>query len=182
MHAGSIVLLCLQALLALFAAFYVYYDWKLGVAAVPSSAAAGRAVAALVPQGAGAAVDLGSGWGGLAVAVARACPDTQVTGIEYAWPPYLFSRLRLRLNPALKNLTFVRGDIFKYPLADVHVVICYMPPEMMLRLAPKLEKELRAGAIVISNSAALPGRLPESTVDVPALLLPEKIYVYKVAA
>ncbi|MBU6474951.1 MAG: class I SAM-dependent methyltransferase [Alphaproteobacteria bacterium] len=182
MHALGVFFLLLQAVLALLAASYLYYDWKLGAASVPSSSAAGRAVAALVPPDASSVVDLGSGWGGMALAVARAHPQVKVTGIEYALPPYLFSRLRQFFSPALKNLSFLREDLFGYPLAPVSAVICYMPPEMMERLAPKLARELRPGAVVISNSADWPGRTPEKTVEVPALLLAEKIFIYRIAS
>ncbi len=180
MHALGVFLLFLQVALVLLAASYLYYDWKLGAASVPSSPAAGRAVAELVPPEASCVVDLGSGWGGMAIKVARARPQTKVIGIEYALPPYAFSRLRQLFNPSLKNLSFLRTDLFKYPLAPVSAVICYMPPEMMERLAPKLAGELRPGAIIISNSAGLPGQTPEKTVDVPALLLAEKIFIYRI--
>lgn len=170
----------LQVALIIFVAFYLYYDWKLGAAPVPSSTAAVKRVAELLPALPGREVaDLGSGWGGMAFAAARACPDKNVTGIEFAPMPYAWSRLRQLFNRDLKNLRFLRTDLFAYDFSRLDIAFCYMPPEIMPRLAPKL-REMPKGSIVISNSAPAEGMQPESVVDV-AGLLPEKIYIYRIA-
>jgi len=174
-----LIVYVLEAALLIFGAAYLYYDWKLGVAAVPSSSAAVRKVAAMLPGlSGGKVVDLGSGWGGMALAAARACPDKQIVGIEYALLPYLWSRMKRALSLRLGNLRFLRADFFGYSLADTQILFIYMPSEFMPRLAPKIA-ELPKGAYVISNSEKCEGLTPESVVDVPGLL-PEKIYVYRV--
>ncbi|MDD9900960.1 MAG: class I SAM-dependent methyltransferase [Alphaproteobacteria bacterium] len=155
---------------------YVYYDWKLGAAATPSSSRAIRAVIDVLPENAKNIIELGSGWGGMAKAVAQARPDAQVTGIEFALWPYLASKLKAG---GLSNLTFLRQDFFKYDLSTADVVLCYMPPEMMERLPPKLKADLKSGAVIISNSADLPGFSAEKSVQLTGFLA-EKILVYKV--
>lgn len=170
----------LQVVLVIFVAFYLYYDWKLGAAPVPSSTAAVRKVAEILPQFSGKNVaDLGSGWGGMAFAAARACPDKTVTGIEFAPMPYAWSRLRQLFSGKLGNLRFLRTDLFAYDFGGIDIAFCYMPPEIMPRLAPKL-REMPKGAVIISNSAPAEGMQPEQVHDVKGLL-PEKIYIYRVA-
>jgi hypothetical protein len=174
------LLQALQVGLVIFGAFYLYYDWKLGVAAVPSSTAAVSRVAALLRELPGRQVaDLGSGWGGMALAAGKACPDKEVTGIEYAPMPYLWSRMRLLCRPHLRNVRFLRRDLFAYDLSQTDIVFCYMPPEFMPRLAAKFA-ELPKGALVISNSAVAEGLIEERRIPV-AGLLPETIHLYRVA-
>jgi 16S rRNA A1518/A1519 N6-dimethyltransferase RsmA/KsgA/DIM1 with predicted DNA glycosylase/AP lyase activity len=178
MAAIVILLQILTVLLLVLGCGHLFYEWKLGAAPTPSSSAALRAVAKMLPDYDGdEIVDLGSGWGGMTFAAAAACPDKKVVGIEYAWPPYVWSRLRLLLHPQ-SNLRFLYMDLFKYKFSQKPVVFCYMPPEMMTRLVPKLG-ELPKGAVVISNSEAIAQFTLEKTVDVPGLL-PEKIHVYRV--
>ncbi len=172
------ILQVFQVLLIIGMGFYLYYDWKLGVAAVPSSRAAARQVASLLRDLSGdTVVDIGSGWGGMAFAAARACPDKTIIGIEYAWLPYAWARLRQKLFSPFKNLQFLYADLFTYDLSQTQIVFCYMPPEMMVRLEPKLA-ELPVGALIISNSAAATGMQPEKTISVPGWL-PETIYLYR---
>jgi hypothetical protein len=46
------------------------------------------------------------------------------------------------------------------------VVVCYLFRGGMQQLAPKLSAELKPGALVLSNTFALPGWTPEATVVV----------------
>jgi phospholipid N-methyltransferase len=165
-----------EILIFLFMAQYVYYGWKLGAAATPGSSRAIAEIISLLPPKNGLrVVDLGSGWGGMTRAVAKARPDARVTGIELAPVPYAVSRLRGRLQ----NLEYLRRDLFGYPLKDADVVLCYMPPEMMARLPVKM-RELPQGAVIISNSALLPGLAPDQSRDLPGIM-GEKIFVYRVS-
>jgi hypothetical protein len=76
--------------------------------------------------------------------------------------PYLVARAWLALSPR-PNLTLIRRDFFRADLGDAALVCCYLYPGAMRRLAPKLERELRPGALVVSNSFLVPGWEPEAT-------------------
>ena len=52
--------------------------------------------------------------------------------------PYLFSVFRARLS-GLENLEFRRADILRADLAGAALVVCYLFPGGMERLAAKLE-------------------------------------------
>src|SRR5690606_10282034 len=90
--------------LLIFSAYYCYYSWKTGVPTVSTSKAVRQKIAALVPEGPRKIVEMGSGWGGLAITVAKARPDCEVLAIEYSIVPALVARLRKALDPSLKNL------------------------------------------------------------------------------
>jgi hypothetical protein len=65
-------------------------------------------------------------------------------------------RLRAWLAGA-DNLRVLRADFLHGELSGAGLLTCYLYPEGMARLAPKLAAELRPGAWVVSNSFALPG-------------------------
>jgi hypothetical protein len=109
----------------------------------------------------GLVYELGSGWGGLARALARRCPNARIVGIEAALLPWAFSAVMQRLAP-LPNLSFVRGNFHGQPLADADVLVCYLFTGGMRALAERAS--FKKGALLISSTFALPGHTAESTV------------------
>lgn len=93
--------------------------------------------------------ELGSGWGSLVVALARAFPDAEVRGVEMSPLPYWVARLRTR---TLANVTLSRGDFFKADLADADAVTCYLMIRTMPKVASLLDRSLRPGTPVVSLS------------------------------
>lgn len=165
-------------LLLLFSAYYCYYSWKTGVPTVSTSKDVRQKIAALIPAGSLNVVEMGSGWGGLALAVAKTRPDCKVTAIEYSVVPYLVSRLRAALDPSLKNLEFRCGDFFTLSLKETDVVLCYLLESMLGKLKPKFVSELQDHAIIISNHYRIPNWTPERTEKVDKFF--EKgIHIYK---
>jgi hypothetical protein len=64
----------------------VWFTLRLGIAPMPSSARACRAmITACENAPPGPVVDLGSGWGTLAIAFARRYPGRRVVGYELSW-------------------------------------------------------------------------------------------------
>ena len=138
------------------------YSVRTGISPVPTTPRVAEALLALVPEiPPGTVYELGSGWGNLALALARRFPDRPVVAYELSPLPWLASRLWLRLFPR-PNLTLRRADFFEAPLGQAALVVCYLYPGAMGRLAPKLERELAAGTLVLSNCFAVPGWLPEA--------------------
>jgi hypothetical protein len=95
--------------------------------------------------------ELGSGWGGVAIALAKRYPNHQIVGYEVSVLPFLFCRLRLMLFPQ-KNLKILRSDFMQIELSSAALAICYLAPDSMIELASKLEREMRAGALVLTNT------------------------------
>jgi hypothetical protein len=124
---------------------------------LPTSGAARATLLAMLPLTVdGPVYDLGSGWGGLARALARRYPRSPVIGFEVSPLPWAWSRLRQALRGSA-NLTFRFGDFHNADLSGAALVVCYLPGPAMEKLKPKLEAELKPGAMVASNTFALRG-------------------------
>ncbi|WP_158915156.1 methyltransferase domain-containing protein [Caulobacter sp. S45] len=93
--------------------------------------------------------ELGSGWGSLAIALARAFPQAQIRGIEISPLPYWVSRVRTRNIP---NVLLRRGSFYDCDLADAQAVTCYLMIKPMPRLAAFLDRMLEPGTPVVSLS------------------------------
>lgn len=108
-------------------------------------------------------VDLGSGWGSLAIAIARRLPQAQVTGVELSPIPYYTSVLWQKAL-GLPNIKFENSDILSYPL-DEELIVCYLYPQAMKELLPRFE-QLKPGTVIISHTFAIPGWKPTKTLHV----------------
>jgi len=146
---------------------------------LPTSAAVRQTMLAVLPEHLdGPVYELGAGWGGLAVALARRYPQTPVQGFEVSILPWGFSKVR-QIIGGQKNLRFRFGNFLKADLSAAALVVCYLPGPAMEKLKAKLEAELKPGALVLSNTFALAGwqAVEERTApDIHA----SRVYLYKI--
>ena len=63
-------------------------------------------------------------------------------------------------------MTFRTGDLFQTDLAAATVVTLYLSPELNLRLRPKLLRELRPGARIVSHDFDMGDWAPAETIRV----------------
>lgn len=124
-----------------------------GVPPVPSSALARADVIALLSQAGlmdGAVVyELGSGWGSLVIALARAFPAARIRGVELSPLPYWVSRLRTRNMP---NVQLRIANFYNCDLSDAQAVTCYLMTKPMPKIAELLDRSLKPGTPVVSIS------------------------------
>nr|WP_307727928.1 class I SAM-dependent methyltransferase [Massilia terrae] len=126
----------------------------------PSGRKVRAAVAELLPQGgAPRAIDIGSGFGGLALDLARRRPDARIEGIELAPLPWLVSRLRATL--ARSPARFVRGDYEDLDFGNYDLVFAYLSPAAMGSLWRKARAEMRPGSALASYEFDIPGHPPD---------------------
>ena len=94
--------------------------------------------------------DLGSGDGQLVIAAAR---DFGARGVGVEIDPRLVAQSveSARRAGVGDRVTFREQDLFETDLADATVVTLYLSPALNLRLRPKLLRELRAGARIVSH-------------------------------
>ncbi|KUP20727.1 class I SAM-dependent methyltransferase [Paenibacillus sp. DMB5] len=169
----------------------VLISWKNGISPMPASGPVRLAVIAEVQRirGYGNIIEAGSGWGTLGLEVIRHCPGKRLTGIENSGIPLVFSRLLTVLHARMlpdkiageglrKRVIFKRGDIYSYSYRDADIVLCYLFPGAMGRLAGKFRQELPQGATVISVCFALPDRQPVRVITCKDRLR-TKVYVYR---
>jgi tRNA A58 N-methylase Trm61 len=127
-----------------------------------------------VPPGA-VIYDLGSGWGSLVLALAKAFPEAEIRGLEISPLPYAVARLRTR---ALTNVALRLGDFYRSELEDASAVVCYLMIKPMPRLACFLDARLRPGTPVVALTFWFRGRSPAATRPARGLRGAAALYVW----
>lgn len=123
-----------------------------------------RALADLFQKaGGGTFIDLGCGLGGVVDRIARASPESHVTGVETAPLSYLFSWFRI-VALGRRNAHVLFRSIWDTDVGDADVVYAFLSPAPMARLFEKLQAEMKPGSIFISNSFAVPDREPDEVI------------------
>lgn len=147
------------ALFSIFVAFCLAIIIKTlqnGISPMPSSKAATQAIISFIPKDYdGTIIDLGSGFGTLALALSKAFPKAQVIGYENSFVPYLVSKIFSQ-----KNLHFYHQDFLTIKLPPSTIFVTYLFPKGMEALAPHLQQ---TQTTLISNTFALPGHTPTQT-------------------
>ncbi|MDY7226596.1 class I SAM-dependent methyltransferase [Hyalangium rubrum] len=157
----------------------VFYSLRTGISPMPTLGKVRRQLLPLIDSELeGTVLELGAGWGTLAFAVADRCPRARVVAFELSPLPFAFCWLRQRLAPR-PNLELRRQDFFRASFTGASLVVCYLFPGAMTRLAPKLLAELAPGARVLSHTFALRGWTPLRTLMVDDLYR-TPIYLYAV--
>ena len=123
-----------------------------------------------------AILDLGSGTGKLDLEIGRALPDAHVTGVEISIAPYVLSHLR-RLLWRVRNVTFRRLDFWGHDISGYDAVVIYMTAKIRDRMAEKLQRELKPGALILINETHLPNRTPEAVFEVGVMKV--KVVAYR---
>lgn len=162
-------------------AVIVVVTLRTGAPPLPTSPAVRKAMLDMLSQAlAGPVHELGSGWGGLALALARRYPEAQVVGYELSPLPWAFSRLRKAFS-RVPNLEFRLGDFLAADHSGAGLVVCFLATPLMERLKPKLESELAPGALVLSNTFAIRGWNPVDVSTV-ADVHRSRIYLYRMGS
>jgi hypothetical protein len=156
----------------------VLFAFTTGIGPVPTSAKAAQAMLDAVGSAPpGRIVDLGSGWGTLAIACARRFPQREVVGYERSWVPWAVASLACRAL-RLRNLSFHRADFLQASLSGENTVLpCYLFRAGMKRVADKLARE-GPPALLVSNTFALPSATPDEVTRLDDLYR-TRIYVYR---
>ena len=110
-------------------------------------------------------VDLGSGDGRIVIAAARDY-GARAVGIEIV-PELLALGERAAARAGVAGrVRFVRQDIFQADLSQATVVTLYLSEEVNARLRPKLVRELRQGARIVSYRVDMEDWRPDRQVRV----------------
>jgi Methyltransferase small domain len=160
-------------------AVIVLYSFIYGITPTPTSPKVKNKLLEMLPElTEQEIVELGSGWGTLAFALARHFPNCQVHAYEISPIPFLVSIILSKWF-AFPNLTIKRKDFFHISLKNVALATCYLYPEAMNRLKNKFERELSPEASVMTHTFAIPGWIPIRFERVDDLYL-TPIYLYQI--
>lgn len=140
--------------------------WSCFLTRVPLFLSNAKTIALLaqsLPSGPLRVLDIGSGTGSFVRGFARLRPDSEVHGVEAAPAPALLARWLAREQ---SNAHLSRGDFFTLDWSDFDVIYAFLSPAPMARVWEKASQELRPGAVLISNSFAVPDQREAGVLDV----------------
>lgn len=121
-------------------------------------------------------VDLGCG-DGRVLREARRRYGVRAIGFEVNMLAYCVARV---LTFRMKGVDIRCKDFWSASLEDADVVFCYLFPDVMKRLAVKLEAELRPGARVVSCNFSVPGWRPVAAIRPESARHGDPIYLYRI--
>lgn len=141
--------------------------WRTNSSRVPlylTNQISSDAILRLLPSAPCRIIDLGCGDGALLRYLARARSDCSFVGLEHAPLTWAWAWLSVR---GMKNVRICRSNFWAHPLDGYALVYAFLSPVPMQRLWTKARAEMLPGARLVSNSFAVPGITPHSSVTVP---------------
>lgn len=136
------------------------YSYFYGISPTPTSSKVKNCLLEIVPASFnGKVVELGSGWGTLAIALSQKFPESRIDAFEISLIPYFFSKIYSFLVKC-RNLRIFRRDFFFVSLEDYGLVVCYLYPKAMDLLKNKFKEELTPGTYIITHTFAIQGWEP----------------------
>ncbi|MFC1598522.1 class I SAM-dependent methyltransferase [Patescibacteria group bacterium] len=95
-------------------------------------------------------IDLGSGTGRIIIEVAKQHKDNMIVGVEKSFILRTVTKLRLLFHPVLrKRVQIIKHDFFNLDLRSFSVIFCFLTPEALRILTPKV-KQLNRGSRLVS--------------------------------
>lgn len=120
-------------------------------------------------------IDLGCG-DGRVLRAARRRYGVRALGFEVNALAYCTARI---LSFGTKGIDIRWADFWRQNLGAADTVFCYLFPDVMKRLAKKLEAEVRPGTRVVSCNFSLPGWDPLEIVYPESACHGDPVYVYR---
>lgn len=117
-------------------------------------------------------LDLGAGIGSVVAPLARRFPERRFVGVEHSPLPWLLGWLRTR---GLANCQWRWQDLWATPLAAHDLIYAFLSPAPMPQLGEKMRRDMRAGALLVSNSFPIPERAADATLEAGSRIL----YLYR---
>lgn len=159
--------------------FFSVLVWSLknGISPMPTSFKMKQALINVLPKiDHGNIYELGSGWGGIAILMAKKYPQCEVIAYESSPLPYFVSLLRKNIL-GIKNLTLKKNDFLKSDLKSARLIYCYLYPRGMENLKHLLDEKSIRNSFLISNTFALPDLKAEKIIKIEDLYH-SKLYIY----
>ncbi|BEV71004.1 MULTISPECIES: class I SAM-dependent methyltransferase [unclassified Paludibacterium] len=134
--------------------------WLARVPLYRSSEEVAQQLAAVLPEQ-GVVLEAGAGDARLALRLASLRPDLQVHALENAWGSFCLARLRWLRAGRPANVRVALSDFWRVNWQDYDSVYVFLSPAPMKRVWDKFQMQARPGAMLISNTFAVPGVEPE---------------------
>jgi len=95
--------------------------------------------------------DLGCGHGTLSLCLKKSLPELPIYGVDNNRVRIFLAKLKNKI--LRRKVNFQTQDIFKLDLHDAEIIYTYLWYDLMPILEKKLQKELKPGALVITNTS-----------------------------
>jgi SAM-dependent methyltransferase len=122
--------------------------------------------------------DLGCGNGEIVIAAAKHY-GARAVGVDLDPARIRRARLDAAGEGVASRVTFVEQDLFATDVSPATVVTLYLLPDLNARLRPKLLRELRPGARIVSHDFGIGDWPPEQTVEVP-LARTHRVFLWRI--
>ncbi|MDR3624395.1 MAG: hypothetical protein P4L16_04560 [Chlamydiales bacterium] len=156
----------------------ICYSLYNGVAPVPTSFKVRDKLLHSLPQEVNnPIVELGTGFGTLFFTLPKCFPHHTIIGYENSLIPFLYTWLLLKLK-GCRNVSIYKKNFFSVSLEGNGLILCYLYPGAMEKLAKKFKTECKKGTWFVSHTFALPGITPLIVYEANDLYK-TKIYLYK---
>jgi len=135
----------------------VYKSIKIGISPTPSSLNAAKTICEITKKSDNLTIiDLGSGFGFLALYLGYHNKSKKVIAYEISYIPYLISLLLQKILQ-VKNVSFKNENFLHLPLVENITYVCYLFPEAMKDLDVKILDENINISLLVSSTFALNG-------------------------
>ena len=170
----------------------VWSTFTLGISPMPSSKQARQAMLVLldetlitarsathIKKEVGPIYELGSGWGGLLISLAKKYPQRNIIAFELSIMPWLITIIRVKVL-GLKNVTVYRQDFLNADLTEAAVILCYLFPRGMIALEAKIKLSAENTRLeyLISNNFSLLSHQAIKTIQLNDLYK-SPVYLYR---
>jgi len=120
--------------------------------------------------------DLGCGDGRILIEAVKRAPKISGIGIENGIIPFLMATTRTQNLP----IRIHYGNFFDVSITHATHLFCYLSPQVLKKLAPKILRECRAGTRVVSCDYKFPNLTPTNTIPIETNndRLSHMLYVY----
>ena len=172
----------LLVLLLLFLWMWSNIRAKVPFVGIPNSILKDIEKALLLNDG-GVVYDLGCGDGRVLFYLAKRNPNLKYIGIENSPFPFVLAKTLSWWHKKVNNINvkIIKKDFFEVDLSNATHIFTYLYPNIMDDLIPKLDKELKSGARLISASFHFTAKREKELIDLKRgkYQLAKKIYVYE---
>ena len=122
-------------------------------------------------------IDIGSGLGGVSLALAKRNPASHFEGIEIAPIPWLLSIMLAKIKRS--NVQFKLGNYYDLDFAHYDVIFAYLSPAVTSELWKKAQQEMQIGSLLISHEFPILNVTPSQIVQNASNQ--ELTYVYRIS-
>ncbi len=110
--------------------------------------------------------DLGCGDGRILIMAVKEFNVKKAIGVEIREDKVKEALENAKKAGVEDRVVIIHGDMFEVDVSEATIVTLFLLTSVNERLRPKLEKELRRGARVVSHEFRIPGWKPKEVVDV----------------